>query len=105
MEVFAISHEYSHHCLMHGVATSSEETDLSFQLEHDADLLARMISGAIGKDDSGAGAALMLGAIELVTQTQSVLVSGSDRIEPSKTHPPVPERINSGSHRQRACER
>jgi hypothetical protein len=58
-----------------------------------------VISGAIGKDEdqdfiySGAGGALMLGAIELVTRTRSVLASGSDIPRPSKTHPPVAQRI------------
>jgi hypothetical protein len=99
MEIFAVAHEYGHHCLMHGIAASSAEPDSSFQLETDADLLARLISGAIGKDEdqdfiySGAGGALMLGAIDLVARARSVLVSGSDILPPSKTHPPVAERI------------
>jgi hypothetical protein len=99
MEVFAVAHEYGHHCLMHGVTASSADRNSSFQLEHDADLFARCVSGALGQDEgkdflySGAGGALMLGAMDLVARTRSVLVSGSDSRSPSKTHPPVTERV------------
>jgi hypothetical protein len=99
MEVFAIAHEYGHHALDHGVTTSANEEISFFEHEHAADSFARVISLVIGKDEnaffllSGAGGALILGAIELITRTRTVLTIGQDGLPHSTTHPPVAERI------------
>jgi hypothetical protein len=99
MEVFAIAHEYGHHALDHGLTTSANEETAFFEQEHAADSFARGISLVIGKDEnaffllSGAGGALILGAIELISRTRAILATGQDGLPHSTTHPPVAERI------------
>ncbi len=99
MEVFAIAHEYGHHSLSHGLTTSmGEECDLLAD-EHEADMFARGMSLVIGQSEgefflfSGAGGALILGAIELVSRTRAVLSTGTDDLPLSRTHPSVTDRI------------
>jgi hypothetical protein len=99
MEVFAIADEYGHHALDHGLTTSANEETAFFEQEHAADSFARGISLVIGKDEnaffllSGAGGALILGAIELISRTRAILATGQDGLPHSTTHPPVAERI------------
>jgi hypothetical protein len=101
MQVFAVAHEFGHHSLMHGISESSAQFGPCFEQEHEADSFARLISEALAErpEDhvllSAAGGALVLGALELVTRTRAVLVTGSDVLAPSSTHPPVAERVRS----------
>jgi hypothetical protein len=101
MELFAVAHEYGHHALMHGVAESSSPDGDATMMEHDADGFARMVSMAIGTNSersnifamSGAGAVLMLGALDLVRRTRHVLEAGNTNFPPREIHPPLCERV------------
>lgn len=101
MELFAVAHEYGHHVLLHGAAESSAPKGDGTQMEHDADGFGRMVSMAIGSNSeppnpfaiSGAGAVLMLGALDLVRRTRHVLEAGDTEFPPREIHPPLHERI------------
>jgi hypothetical protein len=101
MELFAVAHEYGHHVLLHGVAESSSPMGDGAMMEHDADGFARMVSMAIGSSSeppnpfaiSGAGAALMLGALDLVRRAGHVLEAGNAEFPPREIHPPLHERV------------
>lgn len=101
MELFAVAHEYGHHVLRHGVVESSSPTGDDTMMEHDADGFARKVSMMIGCNSespnpfafSGAGAVLMLGALDLVRRTEHVLEAGDTEFPPSEIHPPLHERV------------
>lgn len=100
MERFAVAHEYGHHVLGHGRATSTAHQKDGYIQEFEADLFARSVGFAI--DDgpipntytlSGAGAVMILGLLDLIHRARAVLVTGSDKVEPYDSHPPYQERI------------
>jgi hypothetical protein len=101
MELFAVAHEYGHHVLRHAPSDSSNQTGNETKMEHDADGFARMVSMAIGTNTeppnffevTGAGGALMLGALELVQRTAHVLTEGNTDFPPGEVHPPFKDRI------------
>ena len=101
MELFAVSHEYGHHVLRHGLVSSSEPDHDGENMEHDADSFARMVSTAIGTNGespnpyemSGTGGVLMLGALDLVRRTRHVLSAGNTDFPLRVTHPQLVERI------------
>ena len=101
IEIFVLAHEYGHHVLEHGITDTSEETGDAFTEEHQADIFGRSTCIVIGAREqppnfyamSGAGAVIILGALDLVRRAKAVLVSGSDKTEPRKRHPPIADRI------------
>ena len=104
MEVFSIAHEFGHHVLKHGMTASSVEQPSSFDEEHEADLFARIASIGVARVHqekpghflfSGAGGAIILGALELVARARAVLETGQDTLPSRKHHPPVSERIEA----------
>ncbi|MEH2481923.1 hypothetical protein V1282_005280 [Nitrobacteraceae bacterium AZCC 2146] len=104
MEVFTIAHEYGHHALKHGITEASISQESPFDEEHEADIFARIVSVAVSQLDpnapdvflvSGAGGALILGALDLVARGREMLETGADCPPPRKHHPPVRERIDA----------
>jgi hypothetical protein len=102
VELFALAHEYGHHVMMHGVASSSsEETTDPFVEEHQADIFARSASIAIGSREnfpnfyamSGAGGVIILGALDLVRRAKAILETGNDQAPPRERHPPFADHI------------
>jgi hypothetical protein len=101
METFAVAHEYGHHVLKHGLHGSTGEVANRVEDEHEADIFARAISMTAGLQSdppnfyaaSGVGGVIMLGVLELVARTKAVLLTGSDQLQPRKTHPPLQRRI------------
>lgn len=100
MEIFAVAHEYGHHALRHGLADTSEE-QTPFEDEHEADIFARQVSLAVGKEgpneflNSGAGGAVVLGAFDLVARAKATLSTGNDTPSPRRRHPPVADRMKA----------
>lgn len=104
IEVFALGHEYGHHSMKHGrVTTSHESATDPFQDEFDADLFGRNCCIVIcSKEDeenfyavSGAGAVVILGALDLIRRVRAVLETGRDEPPPRSHHPPYPERVSN----------
>lgn len=101
MELFAVAHEYGHHVMLHGVVESSRTMGDGAMMERDANGFSRMVSMVIGTNSeppnpfaiSGASAALMLGALDLVRRTKHVLEVGDTRFPPREIHPPLHERV------------
>ncbi|HEX4410569.1 MAG TPA: hypothetical protein VH206_17495 [Xanthobacteraceae bacterium] len=101
IEIFAMAHEYGHHVFEHGIAKTSEETGDSFLEEHEADVFGRAVSMAVGEGErppnqyavSGAGAVVILGALDLIRRATAVLRTGIDSAVPRKRHPPFADRI------------
>lgn len=101
VERFVIAHEYGHHVFKHGQTESSGNASSVFCDEHDADTFGRVICIQTTRNDgainpflvSGAGAVLILGALDLVRRANAVLQTGVDAPSPRKTHPPFGERI------------
>ncbi len=102
MEWFALAHEYGHHVMMHGQATSSSASRNIFDDEHEADLFARAASMALGDRAQpmnmyalfGVGGVIVLAMLDLVRRARSVLKTGLDVELLVKTHPPVAERVH-----------
>lgn len=104
IEVFALGHEYGHHSMKHGrVATSDEAETDPFQDEFAADLFGRLCCIAIcSKPDeenfcavSGAGAVVILGALDLIRRVRAMLETGRAEPPPRSHHPPYPERVSN----------
>jgi hypothetical protein len=102
VELFVVAHEYAHHALGHGrVDSTDHEAENSISQEHDADVVAQTICAVAQQDEiapnvyakSGAGAVVILGALDLVRRTNAVLETGEDVCEPRNRHPPFRERI------------
>lgn len=98
---FLSKNSTSPHILEHGVADTSQETANAFAEEHQADVLGRTVCMVIGARESppnfyaisGAGAVIILGALDLVRRAKAVLLTGNDRSAPRKRHPPCAQRI------------
>ncbi|MGJ4939304.1 hypothetical protein ACQR1W_01920 [Bradyrhizobium sp. HKCCYLS1011] len=103
MEWFALAHEYGHHVMKHGQATSSsEETYNVLRDEHEADIFARAASIALGDRAEppnlyamfGVGGVIVLGMMDMVRRARWVLETGADNVSADKSHPPLADRIN-----------
>jgi hypothetical protein len=98
MELFAVAHEYGHH-VNDGLAPSDD----SISEERRADLFARVVCYDVGHRvrntpynfylTSGAGAALLLGSLEILLKTRQMLKYGNDLLKVSETHPAVMDRV------------
>ncbi len=103
MEWFALAHEYGHHVMRHGQATSSSTTRNIFEDEHEADLFARSVSIALGGKTevlnmyalSGVGGIIVLGMMDLVRRGRTVLKTGLDNAPPRRSHPPLADRVTA----------
>jgi hypothetical protein len=101
LEMFAVAHEYGHHVLQHGRMTSSDDPVDRLRDEHEADIFGRAISFREGLDSdppnlfaaSGAGAVLMLGALEHIRCATALLATGAPTPPPRTSHPPLAERL------------
>jgi len=104
MELWVIAHEVCHHVLKHGTDDSTAKNLGPFEEERQADLLSRILLMGIAKrrntlDNeilvSGAGAALFLGATDLVERAKAVLDTGNDAILPNDHHPLLHDRLEA----------
>jgi hypothetical protein len=101
VEIFALAHEYGHHVLKHQATDTSEHKSRTFNMEHEADIFARVISVFVGRNEEpqnpyamyGTGAVIILSALELVRKAKAILQSGSDDTEPLRSHPSLADRI------------
>lgn len=98
IERFAIGHEYGHHWLAHeGTTTAADDI---YELEHQADLFARLVSMSIGLKEEppnvysifGIGGVVILRAIDIVQRAKAVLL-GTDVVQQGASHPPVSQRL------------
>ncbi|WP_256808760.1 hypothetical protein [Bradyrhizobium sp. Bra64] len=102
MEVFAVAHEYGHHSLQHGVGASSSndiQTKTSaWEDEYQADIFARLISGALAETAadvmllSGAGSIILAGT-DLIARARQTLLAGTDVVPERDSHPPLAKRL------------
>jgi hypothetical protein len=104
IELFAIGHEYGHHALKHGRVTTSDEAATDpFEDEFAADLFGCVCCMVIcSKEEeenfyavSGAGAVVILGALDLIRRVRAVLETGRDEPPSRSHHPPYPERVSN----------
>ena len=101
IEWFSLAHEYGHHVMKHGQATSTEDTRNIFDGEHEADLFARAVSMALGDKAeppnfyavSGAGGVIVLGLMDMTRRARWVLETGLDSVPAGTSHPPLTDRV------------
>lgn len=107
MSLFVVGHEYAHHILKHSLAGSASasgmDSELSHEMERDADMLGLKLSMHAGAAENesnyfaifGVGAFVVLAVIEYCRHAVQVLNHGEVKKESRATHPPLVERLES----------